>query len=128
MSDNVISIRRKITVPRPANNAVMNPDPYPGLIRFKKGQSGNPGGRPRAVGEINALARSHAPEAITRLLYWIRQEDAKTSIAACIGMLNRGCGLPMQSTELSGPGGVSLSPPSLQVNFVAGLPQPVEQT
>jgi hypothetical protein len=34
---------------------------------FPKGRSGNPGGRPRVAGELRALARRHAPEAIEEL-------------------------------------------------------------
>ena len=34
---------------------------------FKKGKSGNPGGRPRVIGELRSLARAHAPEAIKEL-------------------------------------------------------------
>lgn len=34
---------------------------------FKKGQSGNPGGRPRETREVRELARSYTAEAIKRL-------------------------------------------------------------
>jgi Family of unknown function (DUF5681) len=35
---------------------------------FKKGQSGNPGGRPKVVAEIRQLARERGPEAIAALV------------------------------------------------------------
>jgi len=35
---------------------------------FKKGQSGNPGGRPKIVGEVKELARTHTAEAIETLV------------------------------------------------------------
>jgi Family of unknown function (DUF5681) len=35
---------------------------------FKKGQSGNPGGRPKVVAEVNELARAHTAEAIETLV------------------------------------------------------------
>ena len=30
---------------------------------FKKGESGNAGGRPKVIAELRALARAHAPDA-----------------------------------------------------------------
>ena len=35
---------------------------------FKKGQSGNPGGRPKVVAEVKELARAHTGEAIETLV------------------------------------------------------------
>src|SRR5262249_34005574 len=34
---------------------------------FKPGQSGNPGGRPRVLGDVQELARQKSPEAINTL-------------------------------------------------------------
>jgi hypothetical protein len=34
---------------------------------FKKGESGNPGGRPKVIAELRELARAHAPDAIKEL-------------------------------------------------------------
>ena len=68
--------------------------------RFQKGQSGNPSGRkpdPPELREIEALARSHAPQAIERLAYWMAKDDARASVAASLAMLNRGFGTPQQT-------------------------------
>ena len=64
---------------------------------FEPGQSGNPGGRPRVIGEWRALARAHAPEAIeelARLALKAKSESAR--IAAIRELLDRGYGKPTQ--------------------------------
>jgi len=64
--------------------------------KFKKGQSGNPGGRPKENQEVRELARQHTEEAVERLAYWMRSPEAKASVQACVQMLNRGWGAPAQ--------------------------------
>jgi hypothetical protein len=61
---------------------------------WQPGQSGNPSGKSRNLNEIMRQARSHAPEAIDRLLSIIRDETASNRdvIQACIALLDRGCG------------------------------------
>jgi len=64
---------------------------------FQPGQSGNPGGRPRARGTLRALARTHAAEAIAelaRLAMHARSETAR--IAAIRELLDRAYGKPTQ--------------------------------
>jgi hypothetical protein len=43
---------------------------------FKPGQSGNPGGRPKVVGDVQALAREHTSEAIQTLATIMRSAKA----------------------------------------------------
>lgn len=64
---------------------------------FQKGQSGNPGGRPKEVADVRALAREHTKEAINRLVEWMQSDNPKASVAACVAILNRGHGMPTQS-------------------------------
>lgn len=63
---------------------------------FVKGQSGNPGGRPKETAEIKALARQYTEEAIRKLADWMRSENPKASVAACTALLDRGYGRPTQ--------------------------------
>ena len=41
---------------------------------FTKGHSGNPGGRPKIVGEVQELAREHSTEAIATLAAIMREK------------------------------------------------------
>lgn len=69
---------------------------------FKKGQSGNPGGRPAKTAEekdVAALARAHSPEAIERLVHWMRSDNAKASGSAAQAILNRAYGTPRQQVD-----------------------------
>ena len=44
---------------------------------FEKGQSGNPGGRPKVVAEIKELARAHTGEAIKTLVSIMTNHKAR---------------------------------------------------
>jgi len=75
-------------------------------MRFPKGKSGNPGGRPKVLGEVQELARQYAPAAIVelaRLALKARNETAR--IAAIRELLDRGYGRTRQSVEVSAPDG-----------------------
>lgn len=63
---------------------------------FEKGQSGNPGGRPKEVAEVRRLAQTHGTAAITRLVQWMASDNPKASVAACQALLDRGFGKPAQ--------------------------------
>ena len=69
---------------------------------FKKGQSGNPGGRPKEVSEVKDLARTYGVDAIERFVELIASDNERTAVAACEAILNRGYGRPAQSMSLSG--------------------------
>lgn len=64
---------------------------------FVKGQSGNPGGRPKENAEIKALAREHGPKAIERLAELMGGDDPRVAVAAAQALLDRGYGKPAQA-------------------------------
>jgi hypothetical protein len=66
---------------------------------WQKGQSGNPGGRPKIAANIREEARKHTKEALNRLVHWMRSDDPQASIRAANAILDRGCGKPAQAVE-----------------------------
>jgi hypothetical protein len=63
---------------------------------FQKGKSGNPGGRPKEVAEVKALARERTVRAInvlTKIMESSKATDA-ARVAACKELLDRGWGKP----------------------------------
>ena len=75
--------------------------PAPWIGRpFEKGQSGNPGGRPKVVAEIRQLARERGPEAIAALVKVMTKGKSEAArVAAANALLDRGWGRPKQSDE-----------------------------
>lgn len=61
---------------------------------FVKGQSGNPGGRPKEVAEVRDLARQHTAAAIGTLAKIMNDTKARESarVAAADALLDRGWG------------------------------------
>jgi hypothetical protein len=82
---------------------------------FKKGQSGNPGGRPKVVAEVKELAREHTAEAIQTLVSIMDNPKAAPAsrVSAANALLDRGYGKPPQHVT----GEVAAS-------YVARLPTP----
>jgi hypothetical protein len=67
---------------------------------FQKGQSGNPGGRPKELKDIQALARKHAPEAIAALVQVASKGKSESArVAAASALLDRGFGKAIQAPE-----------------------------
>jgi hypothetical protein len=63
---------------------------------WQKGQTGNPLGRPKKM-SVAQLARSHAPDVINRLVFWLHQEETPSaSIRAAEILLDRAFGKSVQ--------------------------------
>ena len=66
---------------------------------FEKGKSGNPGGRPKVVGEVQALARELTTEAVETLRDIMRDKKAPHAARglAANSILDRAYGRPSQT-------------------------------
>ena len=73
------------------------------MPKFEKGKSGNPGGRPKAMREVEALAQKHTAEAITELARIYKNSPSDSArVAAINSILDRAWGKPRQGIDLSG--------------------------
>jgi hypothetical protein len=72
---------------------------------FAKGQSGNPGGRPKLpedVKHVRELARQYTMQAVEALVAVLDSDSAAGKVAAANALLDRGWGKPEQTIQ--GPG------------------------
>jgi hypothetical protein len=70
---------------------------------FKKGQSGNPGGRPKILADVRELARAHTVSAMNALVQIVEDESgpAAARVAAANSLLDRGYGKPEAKIDAS---------------------------
>ncbi len=87
-------------------------------MAFQPGQSGNPGGRPKASARVRDAAREHTESAIEVLVSIMTNTDAATAarVAAASAILDRGYGKPTQPIDGDGEGGAI--PTGITVTFV----------
>jgi Family of unknown function (DUF5681) len=71
--------------------------PNPG--QFQKGQSGNPGGRPKMPDELKAAMQGLADTAVKVLKDAMNGDDPRARILAANAVLDRGYGKPAQTVN-----------------------------
>jgi hypothetical protein len=71
------------------------------MSKFKPGQSGNPGGRPKEAEDVKKLARDYTREAIDKLAFWMRSDNAKASVTASSVLLDRAYGKAPQAIDVT---------------------------
>jgi hypothetical protein len=83
---------------------------------FKKGQSGNPGGRPKTIKEVQELAREQTVPSIKALADNLTDPSGAIRNAAAEALLNRGWGKAPQ--VITGEGGEGPVRAQITVRFV----------
>ncbi|MGC5779491.1 DUF5681 domain-containing protein [Methylobacterium sp. NFXW15] len=94
-------------------------------MAFQPGQSGNPGGRPKASARVRDAAREHTERALQVLVEIATEGESEAArVAAANAILDRGYGKPSQPVDGDGEGGAI--PTSMTVQFIRPGPPPDE--
>jgi hypothetical protein len=73
-----------------------------GTKGWQKGQSGNPGGRPKGLGRIRDIAQKHTELAMETLKDICKNGESETArVQAATALLDRGWGKPAQSVDIT---------------------------
>ncbi len=75
--------------------------------RFRKGESGNPGGRPKMPADVRQALEARAPEAVAVLVGNLKHKDPRVAQAAAVAILDRAWGKPAQALTLDGEVGIN---------------------
>lgn len=75
----------------------------PGNPNWQKGQSGNPGGRPKGYAEFLEACRGHTQEALAVIVGALASENERIQIDAAQYLIDRGWGKAPQA--MAGEGG-----------------------
>lgn len=68
---------------------------------FKPGQSGNPGGRPKADPEMQAILKAACPKAAAKLVGLLDSTNQKIVLSAAEAIFNRVYGKPKESVNMN---------------------------
>lgn len=73
----------------------------------REGSGRKPGTPNKATADVRAAAQKYTVEAVERLAFWMKSDNAKASVSACNALLDRAHGKPPQA--ITNPDGSDLS-------------------